>query len=186
MSRRPRGRLVLVVIVSAAFLAGILADRAVLAASRSQPDIPATNSQGAVGEPDRAATGTPRAGAPTSLPRESPTATARRNPPQPTDDRHASASVSGLATWFCGPSSPCTAGHPASCRCAAAGPALRAWLGPAWRGQLVTVSRGDRSVTVRLIDWCACHGRVADLYATAFAELAPLARGVLRVEVRRG
>lgn len=71
---------------------------------------------------------------------------------------------------------------------AAAGPALRRSLGPGWRGELVRVSSGPRSVIVRLSDWCQCYRgtkgeRVIDLGADAFRELAPLAVGVLHVEV---
>lgn len=46
---------------------------------------------------------------------------------------------------------------------AAAGPALRAWLGPHWRGTTVIVSKGDRSVTVRLTDWCGCTTNPASI-----------------------
>lgn len=90
-------------------------------------------------------------------------------------------SLSGTATWYCSPGrSPCTRGYPGGLY-AAAGPALRAALGD-WRGRQVTVSAGGRSVTVMLIDWCACgSGRVIDLYGEAFARLAPLSRGVLTV-----
>ena len=89
--------------------------------------------------------------------------------------------VSGTASWYClAGRSPCTAGHPGGLY-AAAGPGLR--VGD-WRGRQVTVSAGGRSVTVTLIDWCACPGgRVVDLYAEAFARLAPLSRGVIAVEV---
>lgn len=91
-----------------------------------------------------------------------------------------SVSVAGVASWYCEPGrSRCTRGWPADCLCAAAGPALR--VGE-WRGRLVTVTAGDRSVTVRLVDWCACPQRLVDLYAAAFRQLAPLSRGLVRVE----
>lgn len=81
----------------------------------------------------------------------------------------------GVATWFRAPAST-----------AAAGPALRAWLGRGWRGQRVRVCAASGCVVVRLTDWCACgHGRVIDLGADSFARLAPLSRGVLRVTVGR-
>jgi len=86
----------------------------------------------------------------------------------------------GWATWY--------AAGPGQ---AAAGPALRAALGPGWRGQLVTVSVPDRKpVVVRLSDWCACadrHGRptLIDLDRAAFASLAEPSRGVIAVTVRR-
>lgn len=71
---------------------------------------------------------------------------------------------------------------------AAAGPVLRRALGPGWRGTVVRVSSGSRSVVVRLVDWCQCYRgtkgeRVIDLGADAFRELAPLAVGVIRVSV---
>ena len=82
--------------------------------------------------------------------------------------------VTGQATWYeAGPTT------------AAAGPALREAVGKEWRGQWVTVTSGGDSVTVQLTDWCACKGdRVIDLNHTAFAELAPLGKGVIRVSVK--
>jgi hypothetical protein len=81
--------------------------------------------------------------------------------------------VLGVASWYAAPGS-----------VAAAGPALRRALGH-WRGQLVTViSRDGNRVTVRLTDWCGCpHGRVIDLSDPAFAVLAPLPVGIVRVTV---
>ena len=82
----------------------------------------------------------------------------------------------GSATWFAAPSGT-----------AAAGPALRAFLGKNWRGQTVTVCSGGRCVRALLSDWCACgHGRVIDLDRRLFAALAAPSRGVLRVTVSRG
>ena len=70
---------------------------------------------------------------------------------------------------------------------AAAGPALRRMLGRSWRGTLVRVRRGDRSVTVRLTDWCRCPGnRMIDLDVRAFAALGDPSRGVLSVEHQEG
>lgn len=91
-------------------------------------------------------------------------------------------SVTGLASWFCRPGvSRCTRGYPASGAFAAAGPALR--VGD-WRGRIVTVRSGGRSIRVRLTDWCACGGgKVIDLYASQFQKLAPLSRGIIRVSV---
>jgi hypothetical protein len=85
--------------------------------------------------------------------------------------------VSGTATWYAtGPG----AGQ------AAAGPALRRAIGPAWRGSTVQVCAGH-CVTVKLTDWCACpDGRVVDLSDEDFASLAPLPMGVLRVTVSAG
>lgn len=86
----------------------------------------------------------------------------------------AGSALSGIATWY--------AWRPGQ---AAAGPALRAALGPGWRGRSVLVTAGARSVRVVLTDWCACPGgRVIDLDSRSFAVLAPLSVGVLRVEVR--
>lgn len=83
-------------------------------------------------------------------------------------------SLEGIATWY--------RWHPGE---AAAGPGLRRFLGKSWRGSVVTVSRGSRSVTVRLTDWCACPGRrIVDLDVRAFAALGDPSLGVLRVEVQ--
>jgi rare lipoprotein A (peptidoglycan hydrolase) len=62
-------------------------------------------------------------------------------------------------------------------------------LGKHWRGSLVDVCAGGRCVQVRLSDWCQCYDgtireRVIDLSDDAFAQLAPLSRGVLVVTVR--
>jgi len=106
--------------------------------------------------------------------------------------RHATSASSrlvGVATWYDnGPG-----------LYAAAGPALRRWLGAAWRGRAVTVCAGSACVRVRLTDWCACGPRPAgptllDLSRDAFAWIAPkvlvkghwqpfMGAGVLRVEV---
>jgi len=68
---------------------------------------------------------------------------------------------------------------------AAAGPALRAFLGKNWRGQTVTVCAAGRCVRARLTDWCACPGgRVIDLDRRLFAALAAPSRGVIAVTVR--
>lgn len=92
------------------------------------------------------------------------------------------AALNGLASWYCRPAvSPCTAGSPADRMAAAAGPALRVG---SWRGSWITVSAGGRSVRVQLVDVCQCYGtRLLDLYAGAFAQLAPLGRGLVVVEV---
>lgn len=69
----------------------------------------------------------------------------------------------------------------------AAGPGLRRWLGPGWRGESVVVrTASGRQVTVKLTDWCACKGsRIIDLSDDAFARLAPLSSGVLSVKVSK-
>ena len=90
--------------------------------------------------------------------------------------RPSTAGLHGSATWFAAPRGT-----------AAAGPALRAFLGPHWRGKTVTVCSGGRCVRALLSDWCACgHGRVIDLDRRLFAALAAPSRGVLRVTVSRG
>jgi len=70
--------------------------------------------------------------------------------------------VRGVATWYCEPGvSVCTAGYDWRGAYGAAGPALRAALGPRWRGRTVYVN----GVAVRLVDWCACGGgHVIDVY----------------------
>jgi len=93
--------------------------------------------------------------------------------PPPTSRPGPSYSVEGTATWY-----RYVQGK------AAAGPELRRALGRSWRGQVVTVTRGGRSVVVRLNDWCACPGgRIVDLDRRDFARLADPSRGVLKVVV---
>lgn len=98
---------------------------------------------------------------------------------------HTAHRLSGIATWYCnfdtsrGVWSRCMAIHPDRSRVAdlyaAAGPALRAALGPSWRGRRVTVHSGVRSVTVVLSDWCACGGgHTIDLYRDAWDVLFPV------------
>jgi len=73
-------------------------------------------------------------------------------------------------------------------RQAAAGPRLRALLGRDWKGKTVKVCASGHCTLVRLTDWCQCfkgtaRERLIDLDDRAFAALAPLSRGVLRVKV---
>ncbi len=96
-----------------------------------------------------------------------------------TPDRPAAGqALRGISTWYAtGP----------SCLCAAAGPALRHGH---WRGSTVTVRANGRLIEVKLIDACWCRDRsglqtLLDLSAEAFAQLAPLERGVVEVEVTR-
>ena len=78
--------------------------------------------------------------------------------------------LSGVASWY-----RYVAGQ------AAAGPALR--VGD-WRGRRVTVTANGRSVVVALTDACQCYGtRLIDLDRRTFAVLAPLAAGLVDVEV---
>jgi rare lipoprotein A (peptidoglycan hydrolase) len=88
------------------------------------------------------------------------------------------ASISGTASWYRTPG-----------LTAAAGPRLRALLGPDWRGATVHVCAPQRGcVAVRLTDFCQCHRgergeRIIDLSDGAFSRLAPLAVGLVRVRV---
>ena len=88
--------------------------------------------------------------------------------------RPSTVALRGVATWYAYRSGE-----------AAAGPALRAFLGPHWRGQTVRVCANGRCVLARLTDWCACgHGRVIDLDRRLFGRLASPGVGVLRVTIR--
>lgn len=82
--------------------------------------------------------------------------------------------IGGRATWY-----------PATGAVAAAGPALRHYLGRGWRGSLVEVRYRGRGVVVRVSDWCACPRRLLDLSDDAFRALAPLSRGVIGVSIVR-
>lgn len=87
------------------------------------------------------------------------------------------ASLSGRASWY--------RYVPGG---AAAGPLLREWLGPKWRGMHVQVCAASTCVTVKLSDWCLCTGsprRVIDLDSRSFAQLAPLSRGIVAVTIFR-
>lgn len=86
----------------------------------------------------------------------------------------------GTASWY--------GGYPGQ---AAAGPRLRAWLGPHWRNRLVrvcTVTVPRHCATVRLTDWCQCYRgtkaeRIIDLDVRSFSRLAPTWRGLVNVRV---
>jgi hypothetical protein len=93
-----------------------------------------------------------------------------------------SALLSGRATWYCGNGSPCTRGYGPDDMVAAIDPTTGID-----KGERVTVRHGGRSVTVRIVDVCACGGsRVIDLTSGAFRRLAPLSRGVIAVELEFG
>lgn len=168
--RRSHRRLTLAVLLGLAFLAGSLAGRTLASTPRPASVIPAPHPSVppalVVGrQPDQTRTEAPWVGA--SLP--SPTVAALRPPVLVTG------SMSGQASWF---------GTGPDGLYAAAGPALRRMLGPKWRGRYVTVSAGGRSIRVRLTDWCGCYGsRLLDLSDEAFAGLAALSRGLVRVTV---
>jgi hypothetical protein len=90
------------------------------------------------------------------------------------DPAAAGGPLTGRATWYRAPLGRF-----------AAGPLLRRALGPSWRGRYVQVCSGDRCVTGRLLDWCACTTgrRLVDLPAGDFARLGRLSAGVLPVVV---
>lgn len=122
--------------------------------------------------------------APTVVPTATPGPTPRPKP-SATPPLRASHLLIGLATWYCLPGvSACMAAHPTGGMYAAAGPALRAALGPHWRGRVVTVC-GSKCVQVTLADWCSCGGgHTIDLYADAFRQIASLSQGVVGVVIR--
>jgi hypothetical protein len=79
--------------------------------------------------------------------------------------------VAGTATWYCLPGQSVCPWMAQGGNYAAAGPALRAALGAHWRGTTVVVSGRGQTVSVKLIDWCACGGgHVIDLFASAMSQ----------------
>lgn len=95
----------------------------------------------------------------------------------PTKAPATSRSLTGKASWYCGPTAPiCAKGYPMGGAYAAAGPRLRAAICgvqscTSWRGKTVSVN----GIPVKLIDWCQCywkqaHEKVIDLYHNVFAE----------------
>lgn len=120
--------------------------------------------------PPLAATQSPRPSAARSTPRPRPTASPTRRPVSVAPR----GAIVGLATWYClAGVSRCMAAHPGGLY-AAAGPALRAVLGPDWRGRVVTVWMNGRHVTVTLADSCGvgCQSLI-DLYADAMVVIDP-------------
>lgn len=94
----------------------------------------------------------------------------------------------GTATWYCSdgrdgsPPSLCTSGYGPSDLVAAIDRKDSEFR----RGDLVVVRYGDRSVTVRIVDTCACvDARVIDLTIGAFQRLAPWGSGVIPVTLER-
>lgn len=82
--------------------------------------------------------------------------------------------LSGPASWYCRAGvSPCTNMQPDAGgfdAYAAAGPKLRAAIGPSWRGSIVWVD----GIRVKLIDWCQCYRgesqeKLLDLYYDVYA-----------------
>lgn len=82
--------------------------------------------------------------------------------------------IRGPASWYCRAGvSPCTNTNPdlgGFDAYAAAGPGLRAAIGPSWRGSIVYVD----GIRVKLIDWCQCYQgepkeKLLDLYYDVYA-----------------
>jgi hypothetical protein len=82
--------------------------------------------------------------------------------------------IRGPASWYCRAGvSPCTNTNPdlgGFDAYAAAGPKLRAAIGPSWRGSIVYVD----GIRVQLIDWCQCYQgepneKLLDLYYDVYA-----------------
>lgn len=80
----------------------------------------------------------------------------------------------GPASWYCRAGiSPCTNTNPdlgGFDGYAAAGPRLRAAMGPSWRGSIIWVD----GIRVKLIDWCQCYEgerneKLLDLYYDVYA-----------------
>ena len=96
--------------------------------------------------------------------------------PAPTPTRRGVAlrhRLSGTATWFRSPAG-----------VSAAGPALRAAVGPGWRGQRVTVVGPAGTARTVLGDWMRAD-KLIDLDDNVFrAVCGPLSKGVCRVSVR--
>lgn len=91
--------------------------------------------------------------------------------PSPSSPMPDGSSITGIASWY------------------DAGPGLYAAV-PTWRWgdepYRVRVTAGHRSVVVTVLDFCGCPGgRVIDLSADAFARLAPLSAGLVRVTITR-
>jgi hypothetical protein len=78
----------------------------------------------------------------------------------------------GTASWY--------AYHPHQ---AAAGPTLRHFLGPHWRGAIVRVCTPTQCIRVKITDWM-CRDRLIDLNKSDFARLAPTWRGLVTVTVQ--
>jgi hypothetical protein len=103
--------------------------------------------------------------------RVTPSPTVTGSGPESTRRPAAAVSLRGTATWFRSPAG-----------VSAAGPDLRAALGPGWRGTSVRVCSSSACVVTVLGDTMAAD-RLIDLHRPLFARLAPLSVGVLRVLV---
>jgi hypothetical protein len=101
--------------------------------------------------------------------------------PVPRRRTRRSGRVAGIATWYCWPSghpaSRCTHGFSAGGAYAAAGPEIRAALGPHYKGKTVWVN----GVPVKLIDFCACSGNhVIDVYHSTWITIPNQSHVVVR------
>jgi hypothetical protein len=91
-------------------------------------------------------------------------------------------SARGLASYYCRAGvSICTHGYPPGSMVAAACGKLRAAMGSHWRGRVVTVRAGSRSVRITLVDWCGSTSKLIDLYWEPMRRLG--GTGVLPVVV---
>ena len=143
-------------------------------APRGEPSRPG-GSPTTYGEPERAKAVTPavagkgfRGSSPGRI-TPSPSPIGKR--PAVTTKPDTASTLSGIASWFRSP-----------INVSAAGPALRERY-PDWRGMTVLVCRLSICIETVLGDWCACPKRLIDLDDGVFAGLAPLSRGLVRVEV---
>jgi hypothetical protein len=91
-------------------------------------------------------------------------------------------SIAGKASWYCKAGvSICHHSYPPGSMVAAACGKLRAAMGPNWRGRIVTVTAGSRSVVIKLVDYCASRDKLIDLYWAVMVKLG--GSGVLSVRV---
>jgi len=82
--------------------------------------------------------------------------------------------MTGIISWFRSPT-----------RVSSAGPALRAALGPSWRGTVIRVTGPAGSAVVVLGDWMH-RDRLIDLDAPLFVRVCgPLGRGLCHVTIER-
>lgn len=103
-------------------------------------------------------------------------------PSNPSSKSRTNGTIRGVASWYCSPSAPiCHYQYPPGSMVAAACGKLRNAMGPNWRGKTVTVTRGKRSVNVKLVDWCGHGSRVIDLYYEPMRRLG--GTGLLNVTV---
>lgn len=184
MSRPAWRRVVLAaaIIAAMAFTLGYAAGRA--DAAPSSPPGAVRVQQGQSGAPTDEAIPRTRGIEPATTTDPAPEAVVGAPPsPAAVSQQPSASAVSVRGTWYCnadparGPLSRCTRGHPD-------GPGLDLYAAVSpdlaeLRGQQIRVCLAARCVVVRAID-CVCSAQAAvDLYADAFAVLAPLSVGRL-------